>query len=151
MIGIGVAITPRFVDEQHDAARQGVVIGQDNAAFSSRERFGLLERERSEYAERADARITLSAHYRAEPWPLIGAVRPRVLIDADPAYTQLWAAEEDDPAAIYGVLKEISASQDADKPLALGGPRELVAVLKRARTGSIPPKAVALLRTCLSQ
>jgi hypothetical protein len=28
---------------------------------------------------------------------------------------------------------------------------ELVAVLKRARTGSIPPKAVALLRTCLSQ
>jgi predicted component of type VI protein secretion system len=28
---------------------------------------------------------------------------------------------------------------------------ELVAVLKRARSGSIPPKAVALLRTCLSQ
>src|SRR5436305_2072047 len=28
---------------------------------------------------------------------------------------------------------------------------ELVGVLKRARTGSIPPKAVALLRTCLTQ
>jgi hypothetical protein len=28
---------------------------------------------------------------------------------------------------------------------------ELVTVLKRARTGSIPPKAVSLLRTCLSQ
>jgi predicted component of type VI protein secretion system len=28
---------------------------------------------------------------------------------------------------------------------------ELVVVLKRARTGSIPPKAVALLRTCLTQ
>jgi predicted component of type VI protein secretion system len=28
---------------------------------------------------------------------------------------------------------------------------ELVTVLKRARSGSIPPKAVALLRTCLSQ
>ena len=28
---------------------------------------------------------------------------------------------------------------------------ELVTVLKRARSGSIPPKAVALLRTCLTQ
>jgi hypothetical protein len=53
-------------------------------------------------ATRADAVITLAAHYRREPWPLIGAVRPRLLIDADPAYTQLWAADEDDPAEIYG-------------------------------------------------
>lgn len=53
-------------------------------------------------AARADALITASAQYRREPYPLIDAVRPRILIDSDPAYTQLWAADEDDPAAIYG-------------------------------------------------
>jgi hypothetical protein len=55
-----------------------------------------------EIAARADGLITLSAHYRSEPWPLLESVRPRVLIDADPAYTHLWAADEDDPAEIYG-------------------------------------------------
>lgn len=55
-----------------------------------------------ELAARADAVLTLCAPYRKEPRPLIDAVRPRVLFDADPAYTNLWAAEEDDPAEIYG-------------------------------------------------
>jgi hypothetical protein len=54
------------------------------------------------FAARADALITLSAHYRKEPWPLIGDLRPRILIDADPGYTHLWADAEDDPAEIYG-------------------------------------------------
>lgn len=54
------------------------------------------------FADRAEALITVSAHYRDEPWPLIGDVRPRILIDADPGYTHLWAAAEDDPADIYG-------------------------------------------------
>jgi hypothetical protein len=53
-------------------------------------------------AEGADGLITLSAHFRREPWPLIDSVRPRVLVDSDPAYTHLWAAEEDDPADTYG-------------------------------------------------
>ncbi len=56
----------------------------------------------SAFAANADALITVSAHYRDEPWPLIGDVRPRILIDADPGYTHLWAAAEDDPAEIYG-------------------------------------------------
>lgn len=56
----------------------------------------------SRVAARADALITVSAQYRREPYPLIDCVRPRVLIDSDPAYTQLWAADEDDPADIYG-------------------------------------------------
>jgi hypothetical protein len=46
--------------------------------------------------------ITLSAHYRREPWPLMDSAGPRVLIEADPAYTHLWAAQEDDPADIFG-------------------------------------------------
>jgi hypothetical protein len=54
------------------------------------------------FADRADAVITLAAHYRRQPWPLVGTVRPRIMIDADPGYTHLWAADEDDPADIYG-------------------------------------------------
>jgi hypothetical protein len=55
-----------------------------------------------EIAGRADALITASAQYRREPYPLIGDIRPRVLIDSDPAYTHLWAADQDDPAEIFG-------------------------------------------------
>ena len=49
----------------------------------------------------ADAVITLAAQYRREPWPLVGDVRPRILVDQDPGYTQLWAAEGD-PVDFYG-------------------------------------------------
>lgn len=52
-------------------------------------------------AARADALITLAAHYRRDPWPLVGDVRPRILVEQDPAYTQLWAAEGD-PVDYYG-------------------------------------------------
>src|SRR5207302_484900 len=46
-------------------------------------------------ARRADALITLAAHYRRAPYPLIGEVRPRILIEQDPGYTHLWAAGGD--------------------------------------------------------
>ena len=49
----------------------------------------------------ADAVLSLAAHYRAEPWPLLEDVRPRILIEQDPGYTHLWAADGD-PAAIFG-------------------------------------------------
>ena len=49
----------------------------------------------------ADAVITQSAHYRPGPWPLLEAVRPRILVELDPGYTHLWAAEGD-PVEIYG-------------------------------------------------
>ncbi|MCU1427910.1 MAG: hypothetical protein JWL83_1910 [Actinomycetia bacterium] len=52
-------------------------------------------------ASDADAVITISAHYRREPWPFIDQVRPRILIDEDPAYTHLWA-EGSDPVDIFG-------------------------------------------------
>jgi hypothetical protein len=52
-------------------------------------------------AAEADAVITQSAHYRREPWPLLENVTPRILIDLDPGYTHLWAAEGD-PLDIYG-------------------------------------------------
>jgi len=45
--------------------------------------------------------LTLAAHYRAEPWPLLQDVRPR-LLEQDPGYTHLWATDGD-PAAIFGV------------------------------------------------
>lgn len=63
---------------------------------------GLDARAVREIAGRADAVLALCAQYRREPRPLIDSVRPRVLFDADPAYTNLWAAAEEDPADVYG-------------------------------------------------
>jgi hypothetical protein len=53
------------------------------------------------FAAGAGGLLSLAAHYRAEPWPLLDAVRPRLLIEQDPGYTHLWAAGGD-PAAIFG-------------------------------------------------
>src|SRR5690349_24726410 len=52
-------------------------------------------------ARAADAVITLAAHYRAGPWPRLERVRPRLLLEQDPGYTHLWAADGD-PTAIFG-------------------------------------------------
>jgi hypothetical protein len=52
-------------------------------------------------AAEADAVITLAAHYRRAPYPLIDRVRPRILIEQDPGYTHLWAVGGD-PADVYG-------------------------------------------------
>lgn len=54
------------------------------------------------WADRGSAVIQLAASYRSTPWPIIGEVRPRVLIDGDPAYTHLWAAAGSSPADIWG-------------------------------------------------
>ncbi|MEY2442109.1 MAG: hypothetical protein QOJ46_1535 [bacterium] len=54
------------------------------------------------FAARADGLLSLAAHYRSEPWPLLEDVRPRLLIEQDPGYTHLWAAGAD-PATIFGV------------------------------------------------
>lgn len=62
---------------------------------------GSSRREVAAFAAGADAVLSLAAHYRREPWPLLEAVRPRVLIEQDPGYTHVWAAEGD-PADIFG-------------------------------------------------
>jgi hypothetical protein len=64
--------------------------------------FGLHPKQVARFAKEADGLITLSAHYRSTPFPFIGEVRPRILVESDPGYTHLWAAEEDDPAKIFG-------------------------------------------------
>lgn len=53
------------------------------------------------FAARAEGVISLAAHYRREPWPLLEAVRPRILIEQDPGYTHLWAAEGE-PCEVFG-------------------------------------------------
>jgi hypothetical protein len=63
--------------------------------------YGLNAAEVARYAARAVAVLTLAAPYRREPYPLIGDVRPRILVDTDPGYTHLWAVGGD-PAAIFG-------------------------------------------------
>lgn len=54
------------------------------------------------FAREAAGAITLAAHYRREPWPLIEDVRPRIVVDQDPGYTHLWAHEAGDPAQVWG-------------------------------------------------
>ncbi len=53
------------------------------------------------FAAGAEAVISLAAHYRRAPWPLLEAVRPRILIEQDPGYTHIWAVGGD-PAEIFG-------------------------------------------------
>ena len=55
----------------------------------------------SAFVARADAVVSLAAHYRADPWPLLEDVRPRILIEQDPGYTHLWAAGGE-PREIFG-------------------------------------------------
>jgi hypothetical protein len=52
-------------------------------------------------ADQAAALITLAAHYRSEPYPLVDKIRPRILVEQDPGYTHLWAAAGN-PAEILG-------------------------------------------------
>jgi hypothetical protein len=63
--------------------------------------YGPNRQQVAQTAREAAALITLAACYRKEPYPFIGEVRPRILIEQDPGYTHLWAAEGD-PAKIFG-------------------------------------------------
>jgi hypothetical protein len=97
-----------FLDEPpDDAARSAfprILAGRPGALLDSAtgESLAGLPREAvAAFAERADALITLAAHYRSEPWPLMEGVRPRILIEQDPGYTHIWAADGD-PREIFG-------------------------------------------------
>src|SRR5262245_1777299 len=63
--------------------------------------YGIDAKQVSRFARDAAAMISLAAHYRRQPFPLIDQIRPRILIEQDPGYTHLWAAGGD-PAEIYG-------------------------------------------------
>lgn len=97
-----------FLDEppspQAVAAFGTLLTGRSGALMDSSDGgsfAGLSRGEVISYAARADAVISLAAHYRREPWPLLEAVRPRILIEQDPGYTHIWAADGD-PAEIFG-------------------------------------------------
>jgi hypothetical protein len=102
-----------FISEPPDSAQSAYWSQVINGRWSA-DRAALLNSESGEsyaglargavarQAERSSAVISLAAQYRARPWPVIGDVRPRIGIDKDPAYTQLWAAEAVTPAEIYG-------------------------------------------------
>ncbi|HEY7310218.1 MAG TPA: glycosyltransferase [Gemmataceae bacterium] len=63
--------------------------------------YGLGIAEVGKIAGEAAALITLAAHYRRDPYPLLGRIRPRILIEQDPGYTHLWA-KGGDAADVYG-------------------------------------------------
>jgi hypothetical protein len=91
--------------EPESAAAFAAILGERPAALldaETGESFAGLPRESvAAFAARADGVISLAANYRREPWPLLEAVRPRILIEQDPGYTHLWAAEGD-PREIFG-------------------------------------------------
>jgi hypothetical protein len=91
--------------EPQAAAAFGAILGERPSALLDAitgESFAGLPRESvAAFAARADAVISLAAHYRREPWPLLEKVRPRILIEQDPGYTHGWAAN-DDPLQIFG-------------------------------------------------
>lgn len=67
------------------------------------ENYAGLERDAlARHAQSSAAVIQLAASYRRDPWPVIGDVRPRIVIDSDPGYTQLWAASGGDADEIWG-------------------------------------------------
>jgi hypothetical protein len=72
------------------------------AAASGERHAGVETDAVASFAAGADGLITLAAHYRREPWPLLEDVRPRILVEQDPGYTHLWALDGD-PRDIYGV------------------------------------------------
>ncbi len=63
---------------------------------------GLRAEDVAAFATRADALVSLAATYRSEPWPWLGEIRPRILIEQDPGYTHLWALDED-ARDVFGV------------------------------------------------
>jgi hypothetical protein len=87
------------------AAAFGATLGDRPGALldaATGERFAGLPRENvAAFAAGAHAVISLAAHYRREPWPLLETVRPRILIETDPGYTHLWTADGD-PLDIFG-------------------------------------------------
>ena len=101
-----------FLDEQPEPAAIAC-LGEVLRGRWDRGRFALLDsrsgqshagvgrEEVAAFAAGADAVISLAAHYRRAPWPLLADVRPRILLEQDPGYTHLWAAGGD-PAEIFG-------------------------------------------------
>jgi hypothetical protein len=63
--------------------------------------YGLSAAQLAQAAGRAAALLTLAAHYRRHPYPLVEKIRPRILIEQDPGYTHLWVGGGD-PAEVFG-------------------------------------------------
>ncbi len=92
-----IAMFDRLMARWWDPARGALLDASSGRAFA-----GLPADAVQAFAARADGLVSLAAHYRSEPWPLLAGVRPRILVEQDPGYTHLWAADGD-PASIFGV------------------------------------------------
>ena len=79
-----------------DPARAALLDARDGNSFAGPGRDAVAR-----FADGADALLSLAAHYRREPWPLLERIRPRILVEQDPGYTHIWAADGD-PFEIFG-------------------------------------------------
>lgn len=84
---------------------------------------GLAVKDVEKAARHARAVITVAAHYRERPWPWIGDVRPRVLFEQDPGFTQIWAKRHGarkiyGPQDVYYTVGRNVGTADAAVPAA---------------------------------
>lgn len=79
------------------AERTAMLLGRDGTSVA-----GLSSGQVTRFAATADALIERAAHYRGEPWPLVGGVRPRIMVDTDPGYTHVWARDAPDARHLFG-------------------------------------------------
>jgi hypothetical protein len=68
---------------------------------SGKAQYGLNAHEVEKFGRNAAAIITLGCTYRPEPEPWLADVYPRILIDQDPGFSQVWASEKG-PDNIFG-------------------------------------------------
>lgn len=109
LLGHEVLYYDRVDDRPETAALFGTIVGQwwdRRLAAALRKNgqsaFGLSLAHVEAFASDAAGIISLGCQFSADPDPWLASVRPRVLIDVDPGFSQLWAMEASSPEEVLG-------------------------------------------------
>ena len=109
LLGHEVLYYDRVDDRSETAALFGTIVGQwwDSRLAAAlrkngRSAFGLSLAQVEAFASDAAGIISLGCQFSADPDPWLASVRPRVLIDVDPGFSQLWAMEASSPEEVLG-------------------------------------------------
>ena len=93
--GTSPAIFQQTIERWWNPHRSALVLPDGQAAF------GLDAAQVEQFAREAAAVISLGCTFEREPEPWLAKARPRVLIDQDPGFSQIWASEGD-PTDVLG-------------------------------------------------
>jgi hypothetical protein len=84
-----------IIERWWDPALSAAVLPSGQAAY------GLNAKEVEQFGRNAAAVISLGCTFGAEPEPWLAKIRPRVLVDLDPGFSQVWATRKS-PEEIFG-------------------------------------------------